>query len=97
MYFLLRVTEVSRWQEVLEQCLLAVKNETAKLRDEKAATERQLESLAVHLNTAANCIRQRDRRYGSDLVLMDKGDVQLKKVSIFLFYFYESVHIFMVM
>jgi hypothetical protein len=83
MYFPPRVTEVSRWQEVLEQCLLSVKNEIAKLREEKAATERELESLAVHLNTAADCIRQRDRRYGSDLVLMDKGDVQLRKVSIF--------------
>jgi len=86
MYFLPRVTEVSRWQEVLEQCLLSVKNETAKLREEKAATERELESLAVPLNTVANCIRQRDRRYGSDLVLMDKGDVQLKNVSNFLLF-----------
>ena len=87
MFFLSRVTEVSRWQEVLEQCLLSVKNEREKLREEKAATERELESLAVHLNTVADCIRQRDRRYGSDLVLMDKGDVQLKNVSNFFFLF----------
>jgi tektin-2 len=70
---------------VLEQCLLSVKNEITKLRDEKAATERELESLAVHLNTVADCIRQRDRRYGNDLVLMDAGDVELKNVSNFLF------------
>lgn len=85
MCFLPRVAEVSQWQDVLEQCLLSVKNEITKLREEKAATERELESLAVPLNTVADCIRQRDRRYGSDLVLMDKGDVQLKNVSIFLF------------
>jgi tektin-2 len=81
MYFFSRVTEVSRWQDVLEQCLLSVKKEIAKLREEKAATERELESLGVHLNTVADCIRQRDRRYGSDLVLMDEGDVELKNVS----------------
>jgi tektin-2 len=83
MYFIPRVTEVSRWQDVLEQSLLSVKNEMAKLREEKVATERELESLAVHLNTVADCIRQRDRRYGSDLVLMDEGDVELKNVSNF--------------
>lgn len=83
MYFLPRVTEVSRWQDVLEKCLLSIKNEIAKLREEKAATERELESVAVHLNTVADCIRQRDRRYGSDLVFMDKADVQLKNVSNF--------------
>ncbi|KDR14917.1 Tektin-B1 [Zootermopsis nevadensis] len=73
-----RVTELSRWQEVLEQCLQAVENETAKLTEEKAITERELEFLVTHLNTVAECIRQRDKRYGNDLVLSDKGDAELK-------------------
>jgi tektin-2 len=81
MHFIHRVTEVSRWQEVLERSLHAVENETAKLTEEKAATERELESLSVHLNTVAECMRQRDSRYGNDLVRFDQGDVELKNVS----------------
>jgi tektin-2 len=81
MHFIPRVTELSRWQEVLEKCLQAVKNETAKLTEEKAATERELESLVAHLNIVAECIRQRDSRYGNDLVLFDQGDAELKNVS----------------
>ncbi|XP_023703797.1 tektin-B1 isoform X3 [Cryptotermes secundus] len=73
-----RFTEVSQWQDVLEQCLQAVENEIAKLTEEKCATERELESLTLQLNTVAECIRQRDSRYGNDLVLSDEGDSELK-------------------
>ena len=76
-----RVTEVSRWYEVLEQCLQAVNNEIAKLSDEKNETERELENLGNQLSITAECIRQRDSRYGNDLVLLDEGDAELKNVS----------------
>jgi hypothetical protein len=81
MYFIPRVTEVSQWQEVLEQRLQIVEGEIAELTKEKAATERELESLAADLNTVAGCIRQRDSRYGNDLVSLDEGNVELKNVS----------------
>lgn len=76
-----RFTEVSHWKDVLEQCLQAVGNEITKLSEEKYATERELESLTAQLNTTAECIRQRDSRYGNDLVLSDEGDSELKNVS----------------
>jgi tektin-2 len=79
-HFIPRVTELSRWQEVLEQCLQAVKNEMAKLTEEKGATERELESLVTPLNILAECIRQRDSRYGNDLVRFDQADAELKNV-----------------
>ncbi|PSN41225.1 Tektin-2 [Blattella germanica] len=73
-----RVTEVTRWFEVLDQCLQAVNNEIEKLSDEKNATERELEHLGNQLTITAECIRQRDSRYGNDLVLLDEGDAELK-------------------
>jgi tektin-2 len=72
---------VSQWQNILEQCLQAVENEMKKLSEEKCATERELESLTAQLNTTAECIRQRDSRYGNDLLLLDDGDSELKNVS----------------
>jgi tektin-2 len=81
MYLIPRAAEVTRWQHVLEQCLQAIENEIAELTEEKSATERELESLTIQLNTVAECIRQRDSRYGNDLVLLDEGDAELKNVS----------------
>lgn len=92
-YFIPRFTEVSQWQDVLEQCLQAVENEIAKLTEEKCATERELESLTLQLNTAAQCIRQRDSRYGNDLVLSDEGDSELKNVrNSFIYINFEDFH-----
>jgi hypothetical protein len=93
-YLIPRFTEVSHWQDVLEQCLQAVENEIAKLTEEKSATERELEALTLQLNTVAECIRQRDGRYGNDLLLSDEGDTELKNVRIYFIYVsFEGLHI----
>jgi tektin-2 len=81
---------VSQWQDVLEQCLQAVENEIIKLAEEKCATERELESLTLQLNTVADCIRQRDRRFGNSLVLLDEGDSELNNVRNYFIYIRSS-------
>jgi tektin-2 len=77
---------VSHWKDVLVQSLQTVENEITKLSEEKCATERDLESLTGQLNTTMECIRQRDSRYGNDLVLSDEGDTELKNVRSSFFY-----------
>nr|CAD7593296.1 unnamed protein product [Timema genevievae] len=72
-----RVVEMSRWKEVLQQCLTAVEGEIAKLADEKAQTERELENLNEAFNVLAECMTLRDGRQGADLV-QDQAYMELK-------------------
>ncbi|XP_063244489.1 tektin-2 [Bacillus rossius redtenbacheri] len=73
-----RVAELSRWKTVLQQCLGAITDEIVQLKDEKAETERKLESMATALNVVAECLSLRDCRQGTDRV-QDDAYSELKK------------------
>lgn len=73
-----RITELSRWRETLEGCLARVDKEINSLKDEKFATERELDALGIPLGVISECITMRDCRQGSELTY-DDGDTELKK------------------
>ena len=68
---------MSRWRNVLEQCLESVQHEICQLNLDKRALERELEGLALPLGVVADCLTQRDCRNGNELS-MDEGDEELK-------------------
>ncbi|XP_067001618.1 tektin-B1 [Anabrus simplex] len=72
-----RVTEVTRWRDVLQQCLNSVDDEIRKLTEEKSTTERTLEYLNSPLSVIAESLAMRDARSGADLV-QDEGDIEIK-------------------
>ncbi|XP_015589193.1 tektin-2 [Cephus cinctus] len=73
-----RLTELSRWRELLESQLERIENEIKLLKDERADTEKELEGLNLPLQITAECISTRDCRRGTELTY-DDGDTELKK------------------
>lgn len=75
-----RITELDRWRETLQACLDRVNSEYKQLKDEKTATERELDSLAIFIAVVSECISMRDSRLGAEITY-DNGDTELKKVN----------------
>lgn len=75
-----RITELGRWKETLEEQLKRIESDIKSLTDEKAATERELDFLDIHLSIISECITARDARGGSELTY-DDADTELKKVT----------------
>ncbi|KAG7211945.1 hypothetical protein KM043_011154 [Ampulex compressa] len=73
-----RITEVSRWKDLLQRLLHKILSEIRSLKDEKADAERELESLNYPLQVTAECISMRDCRRGTELTY-DEADTELKK------------------
>ncbi|XP_033333101.1 tektin-B1 [Megalopta genalis] len=73
-----RVTELSRWREVLQNLLDKLLSETRLLKDEKADAEKELEIINYPLQVTAQCISMRDCRRGTELTY-DEADTELKK------------------
>lgn len=73
-----RVTEVSRWKDVLEDLLQKLLSEIRLLRDEKADTEKEIESIDHPLRIVNECISIRDCRRGTELTY-DEANIELKK------------------
>lgn len=70
---------MERWRETLAGGLDKLDRDMASLRDEKAATERDLDALGIHIAILNECITARDARLGTELTY-DDADVELKKV-----------------
>lgn len=73
-----RVTEVSRWKDILDDLLQKLLCEMRLLRDEKADTEKEIESIDHPLKIVSECISIRDCRRGTELTY-DEADIELKK------------------
>ncbi|XP_070151399.1 tektin-B1 [Polyergus mexicanus] len=73
-----RVTELSRWKDTLADLLQKLLIETRMLSDEKADTEKEIESIDHPLRIVSECISIRDCRRGTELTY-DETDVELKK------------------
>ncbi|KAK2581423.1 hypothetical protein KPH14_005098 [Odynerus spinipes] len=73
-----RITELSKWGELLESLLRRLLSEINLLKDEKADTEREIDTLNYPLQTTAECISMRDCRRGTELTY-DEADTELKK------------------
>lgn len=73
-----RVTELSRWRELLKNLLDKLIDEIRFLRDEKVDTEKEMETLNYPLQLTAECISMRDCRRGTELTY-DEADTELKR------------------
>ncbi|KZC08368.1 PREDICTED: tektin-B1 [Dufourea novaeangliae] len=73
-----RVTELSRWRELLQNLLDKLLSEIRSLKDEKIDAEKELETLNYPLQVTAQCISMRDCRRGTELTY-DEADTELKK------------------
>ncbi|XP_020286874.1 tektin-B1 [Pseudomyrmex gracilis] len=73
-----RVTELSNWKDVFENLLQKLSNEMCLLNNEKATTEKDIESINHPLQIANKCISIRDCRRKTELTY-DEADVELKK------------------
>ncbi|XP_033211590.1 tektin-2 [Belonocnema kinseyi] len=73
-----RVTELSRWENLLQSLLERLELEIRLLKDDKADTETELENLNIPVQVTAQCISMRDCRRGTELTY-DDGDTELKK------------------
>ncbi|XP_078040896.1 tektin-B1 [Augochlora pura] len=73
-----RLTELSRWREVLQSFLDKLLSEIHLLKDEKADAEKELENINYPLQVTAQCISMRDCRRGTELTY-DEADTELKK------------------
>jgi len=72
------VTELSRWKDTLEDLLQKLLNEICLLSDEKANTEKDIESVNRLLQIVSECISIRDCRRTTELTY-DEADAELKK------------------
>lgn len=72
------MTELSRWKDTLADLLQKLLIETRMLSDEKADTEKEIESIDHPLRIVSECISIRDCRRGTELTY-DETDVELKK------------------
>lgn len=63
---------------MLEDSLQKLLFEIHLLRDEKADTEKEIESIAKPLRIVSECISMRDCRRGAELTY-DEADIELKK------------------
>ncbi|XP_054288147.1 tektin-2-like [Macrosteles quadrilineatus] len=72
-----RITEVSRWRELIESCLKAIEKEIAELSSEKEITETEIERLNLNFTVVNECLSMRDQRGGADLC-RDEGEAELK-------------------
>ncbi|XP_035731900.1 tektin-B1-like [Vespa mandarinia] len=73
-----RITELSKWEELFEHLLERLLSEIHLLKDEKANTEREIDTLNYPLQITAECISMRDCRRGTELTY-DEADTELKK------------------
>ncbi|XP_012531688.1 tektin-B1 [Monomorium pharaonis] len=73
-----RVLELSRWKDVLEDLLQKLLIEIRLLRDEKANTEKEIESITHPMHVTSECISTRDCRRETELTY-DEADIELKK------------------
>ncbi|XP_076622261.1 tektin-2 isoform X1 [Colletes latitarsis] len=73
-----RITELSRWRELLQNLLRKLVSEIQLLRDEKTDADKELETLNNPLQITAECISMRDCRRGTELTY-DEADTELKK------------------
>lgn len=72
--------EIEQWKSTLQELLDRLDREMTSLKDEKAATERELEQLNMPLLVCSECLSNRDGRRSSELTY-DLADTELKKVS----------------
>lgn len=72
------MTELSRWKDTLADLLQKLLIETRMLSDEKADTEKEIESIDHPLRIVSECISIRDCRRGTELTY-DETDIELKK------------------
>lgn len=77
-FCLARVSELSRWKDVLEDLLQKLITEIHLLNDEKSNTEKEIESITQPLRIASESISMRDCRRETELTY-DDADVELKK------------------
>ncbi|XP_012233527.1 tektin-2 isoform X2 [Linepithema humile] len=73
-----RVTELSRWKDTIEDLLQKLLTEMCLLSDEKANTEKDIESVNRLLQIVSECISTRDCRRVTELTY-DEADTELKK------------------
>ncbi|XP_075225914.1 tektin-2 [Lycorma delicatula] len=62
-----RVTEVTKWRDVISNCYAAVEKEIFDLQAEKDKTEAEIEGLNLNFTVVNECLTKRDQRGGSDL------------------------------
>lgn len=74
-----RITELTRWRNEFQACFDRVNKESQLLKDEKNATERELDSLTIFIGIVSECISMRDSRLGAEITY-DEGDTELKRV-----------------
>lgn len=72
--------EIEQWKSTLQELLDRLDREMTSLKEEKAATERELEQLNMPLLVCSECLSNRDGRRSSELTY-DLADTELKKVS----------------
>ncbi|CAK1544843.1 unnamed protein product [Leptosia nina] len=77
-----RVFEVETWREKQRFTREQVRDETRALREEKNATELQLESLQVPLMVSAQCLANRDQRLPPELTRDSLGEELNKELHI---------------
>lgn len=77
-YCFARVLELSRWKDVLEDLLQKLLTEIRLLSDEKANTDKDIESITHPLRITSECISMRDCRKETELTY-DEADIELKK------------------
>ncbi|XP_053971200.1 tektin-2 isoform X2 [Hylaeus anthracinus] len=73
-----RITELSRWRQLLRNLFEKLVSEIQVLRDEKTDAEKELETLNDPLQVTAECISMRDCRRGTELTY-DEADTELKR------------------
>lgn len=73
-----RVCELNRWRETMMITHQRVEKEINTLMDEKATTEKCLESMITPLLVVSECITQRDARLAPELT-QDEVDIQLNQ------------------
>lgn len=78
--YILRISEMDRWRDTLQMCLDRLNSEMSQLMEEKAATEREMETLCnTPLTVVSECLTMRDSKLGSEITY-DDADTELKKV-----------------
>ncbi|KAK9502819.1 hypothetical protein O3M35_011521 [Rhynocoris fuscipes] len=72
-----RLREVMVWRETIYGSIKAIEVEIAKMKEEKEATENEIEYLQMGFGLVNECLTQRDQRGGADLCT-DDAEMELK-------------------
>lgn len=74
---------MEQWREIVLALRARLDREFDLLKDEKTATERELEALGIFIGVVSECLGMRDSRLGCEITY-DDADTELKKVHIYL-------------